>query len=254
MNGGETPSLPPWEPPAGAVRPKPFWSYQDLVLLAGLALPVMVVSAMAVQLVSWMLPEDLMLPAAGVLAAQFLAYTVWFLVLWGIIRLRYGNPFWHSLAWIQPDRGILRYALLGPLLAIGVGMIGAVLRTPDIELPMMELMRDRLSLILVGAFAVSLGPLCEELAFRGFFLPLLAQSLGGAAGVLITSAVFASLHGPQYAWNWQHLVLISAAGAAFGVVRLRTGSTSAATVMHATYNLTLFIGYLTHLEQIGAPW
>jgi hypothetical protein len=254
MSGGETPSLPPWEAPRETVRPGPFWSYQDLVLLVGLALPVMVVSALAVQVVSWMLPGGAMLPAVGVLAAQFLAYAAWFLVLWAIIRLRYGRPFWHSLAWIQPGRGILRYALFGPLLAISVGIAGALLRTPDIELPMMELMRDRLSLILVGAFAVSLGPLCEELAFRGFFLPLLARSIGAAAAVLATSAVFALLHGPQYAWSWRHLVLITAAGAAFGVVRLRTGSTSAATVMHATYNLTLFMGYLTHLEQIGAPW
>lgn len=242
------PETPPVRPPAERY---PFWGYRDLILLLGLALPIMVVSALIVQIAALFVPSGRPLPALVVLAAQFLAYGFWFLILWALIRFRYGKPFWPSLGWVTPRQGTLRYALYGPLLALAVGIGGALLQTPEMQMPMMELLRDRISIVLVGVFAVSLGPLCEELAFRGFFLPLLARSLGPAAGVLVTAVVFSMLHGPQYAWSWRHLLLITSAGVAFGAVRLWTGSTSAATVMHATYNLTFFAAYLTHLEETG---
>jgi membrane protease YdiL (CAAX protease family) len=95
-------------------------------------------------------------------------------------------------------------------------------------------------LILTGLFGVSIGPLCEELAFRGFLMPLLIRSLGAWAGVLITALPFALLHGPQYSWSWQHIVLLALAGTAFGLVRHLSGSTAAAVMTHATYNLTFF--------------
>lgn len=250
-------TAPPEAPGPAAPQPPgryPFWGYKDLILLFGLALPIMVVSALIVQIAALFVPGGRPLPAAVVLASQFLAYGLWFLILWALIRFRYGRPFWGSLGWVTPRHGTLRYALLGPVLALGVGVAGALLQTPEMQMPMMELLRDRISIVLVGVFAVSLGPLCEELAFRGFFLPLLARSLGPAAGVVLTAVFFSMLHGPQYAWSWRHLLLITSAGVAFGVVRLRTGSTSAATVMHATYNLTFFAAYLTHLEETGSPW
>jgi membrane protease YdiL (CAAX protease family) len=225
----------------------PFWSYQDLVVLAGLAMPILVVSALLVRLIAIPAPDAFASPAVGVLAVQFLGYGLWFLCLYGLLRLRYGRPFWRSLAWVRPRAGVLSLVVVvaGPLLALGVVFFGVALRTPEIEMPMKELLRDRLSVVLVGVFATTLGPVCEELAFRGFLLPLLARSFGAAAGVLLSAAAFSALHGPQYAWSWRHLILITLAGAAFGWVRLRTGSTAAATMMHATYNLTFFTAYVT---------
>jgi len=85
-----------------------------------------------------------------------------------------------------------------------------------------------------------MGPVCEELAFRGFLLPWLARRIKPAPAVAVTAVLFAVLHGPEYAWSWRHVVLISVAGVAFGAVRLRTGSTAAAAVVHATYNLVFF--------------
>jgi hypothetical protein len=116
------------------------------------------------------------------------------------------------------------------------------------------LLRDRTSLALVGVFAVTLGPLCEELIFRGFLQPLLARTLGAAAGVVVTAAVFALPHGPQYAWSWQHVLLITLAGAVFGWVRHRSGSTMAAAVMHAGYNLVFFAALAAQWEEFSTTW
>ena len=244
----EAPKPEPAPPRYGA-----FWSFQDLAILTGLALPAYIISV-ALAWVSGLIRPGQQLEAMPVLVTQFLAYAIWFLCLWGLIRFRYDRGFWTSLAWVRPPRSLAFYAALGPVLAITIGMLGALLRTPDIEMPMLDLLQDRFSLLLVGAFAVTLGPLAEELIFRGFLLPRIARSLGPVAGILITSALFASLHGAQYAWSWRHLLLIGGAGAAFGIVRLKTGSTSAATIMHATYNLTLFVGLLANLEEISTTW
>ena len=99
-----------------------------------------------------------------------------------------------------------------------------------------------LGLPLFGIFSVILGPVTEELAFRGFFMPLLIRALGAPAGIILTALPFALLHGPEYAWAWQYVLLIGAAGAAFGWVRYGTGSTLASAMMHSTYNLTFFAG------------
>lgn len=228
----------------------PFWNYHDLLLLIGLALPALVAAMVVARTAMLILPEKAVTPAAGILVAQFLGYGLWFLCLYGLLRLRYGRPFWRSLAWVRPGTTMVMYVASGALLAITVALLGAALKTPDIAMPMQELLRDRASLVLVGIFAVTLGPLCEELSFRGFFLPLLARSLGAAGGVLLTAVAFSLMHGPQYAWSWRHILLITLAGVAFGVVRLRSGSTAAATIMHATYNLTFFVAYLVQSDGV----
>ena len=229
----------------------PFWGYRDLVLLIGLMLPAVMAAVAIVQLIYLFVPRGVLhSPAVAALAIQFLAYGFWFLFLYALLKVRYNRPFWQSLAWRLPPGGTSRFLIVGVLLAFMVALAGAALRTPDIDMPMKELLRDRVSLILVGIFAITVGPLCEELMFRGFLLPLLAQSLGAALGVLLTSFGFAALHGPQYAWSWQHIVLITFAGAVFGWLRLRTGSTAAATVMHAGYNLTFFIAFLAQGKEL----
>lgn len=239
-------------PPEPRATTYPFWGYQDLALLAGLAIPCFLVAMVLAQLMSMALPADLEQPAVAPLAAQFLAYGLWFTCLWALFRVRYQQSLREGLLWLRPRRGMALYILLGLGLAISIAVLGAILQTPNVEMPMRELLGDRLSLVLVGTFAVTLGPVCEELAFRGFLLPVLARTLGGAVAVLVTSVSFALMHGPQYAWSWQHLALISLAGIAFGVTRLWTGSTAAAAAMHAGYNLTFFIAYLTQWEEFAS--
>lgn len=111
-------------------------------------------------------------------------------------------------------------------------------------------MRDRLSIALIGLFSSTLGPLCEELVFRGFFQPLLIRTFGVPLGILLCAVPFALLHGPQYHWSWQVVVLLTLAGATFGYTRLLTRSTAASTLVHATYNLTFFMGYLLQRKEL----
>jgi membrane protease YdiL (CAAX protease family) len=100
--------------------------------------------------------------------------------------------------------------------------------------------QDRMAMILVGIFGVTLGPLAEELIFRGFLQPLLVRSMGVVAGIVVAAVPFGLLHFSEYGNSWRHAVLISGAGAAFGWMRQRTGSTKASTLMHSAYNILFF--------------
>jgi membrane protease YdiL (CAAX protease family) len=55
---------------------------------------------------------------------------------------------------------------------------------------------------------------------------------------LVTAAAFSFLHGSQYEWHWQYLLVLFLAGSAFGLARHRTGSTAASFMLHMGYNLT----------------
>ena len=61
-------------------------------------------------------------------------------------------------------------------------------------------------------FAVVLGPIYEELFFRGFLFPLLAKTFGAAAGIILSALPFALLHGAQNQWAWQQITLVGSPG------------------------------------------
>ena len=98
-------------------------------------------------------------------------------------------------------------------------------------------------------FVVVLGPVFEELVFRGFLLPLLVQTFGPAGGILLTALPFALLHGAQNQWAWQQITVIGIAGAAFGYAKYRTGSTAASTLLHSGFNLVGAIAYIFQWEH-----
>jgi membrane protease YdiL (CAAX protease family) len=128
--------------------------------------------------------------------------------------------------------------------AIVVSYVGTALRTPITENPMTELMKDPVSLVLMMVFGITLGPLSEELLFRGFLQPVLVRSLGVVPGIIVTAVPFGLLHFQQYGNSWRHALIVAMAGAGFGWMRHATGSTKASTVMHGSYNALFFAAEL----------
>jgi membrane protease YdiL (CAAX protease family) len=235
-------------------RESAFWDYQDLLMFVAAFFPALLGAGLFVGVLS----HGLGLPGIGkapqLLAAQFLGYALWFGFLYLILRLKYDRPFWTSLGWVRFRDRFWQHVVSGVALALAIGFLGALLRTPDLDTPMKRLLSDRLSVILIGVAAATVGPLCEELAFRGFVQPILVRSLGAAPGIVLTALPFALLHGPEYAWSWRHVLLIATAGCSFGWIRYRTGSTAAAAVMHAAYNSTFFAAMLISGKDFPAKW
>lgn len=222
----------------------PFWDFQDLVVFICLALPCFLLGIGIVKGILAVAPVLRAGKALELLAGQFLGYALWFGCLVFLFRTRYGKPLWPAMNWRLSSGVIIPSLSLGLVLAIVVAVMGILIRTPQTDSTLLELMNDRVSIIAVAFFATTLGPFCEELAFRGFLLPLLVRSLGAAAGIFLTALPFALLHGPQYHWSWQHMVLLSGVGCMFGWARYKTGSTGIPTVMHAGYNATFMAGFI----------
>jgi membrane protease YdiL (CAAX protease family) len=172
-------------------------------------------------------------------------YLIWFLLVRLLFRMQYQRPLLDSLGWI--NHGWLSAAvILGIALAFGVNALGVALQAPVIDPPYKTLLADRRSLALFALAGVLAGPIAEELAFRGFLMPLFAKSMPGLLAAVITAIPFALLHGPGYKWSWQHVLLVFVAGCTFGFVRDKLNSTLASAATHSAYNLTFLAGYLAN--------
>ncbi|HTM50810.1 MAG TPA: type II CAAX endopeptidase family protein [Bryobacteraceae bacterium] len=231
-----------------------FWSYRDALLFAGLSIPCLLGGALIAKFVLVALWTGTTHKALELLPGQFIGYGLLFGALALLLQTEYGRPFWRSLGFRAPRLSYPSITALGMTLAFLVGMLGAVLKTPEVPSPMKELLDDRVSLIAVAFFGVTLGPLCEEIAFRGFLQPLFMRSLGAPGGILLSGAAFGLLHLPQYGYTWQHGILITLAGSAFGWMRWYSGSTLGSTVMHCAYNLTLFVGFFAAGSRAPHSW
>ena len=108
----------------------------------------------------------------------------------------------------------------------------------------MKLLADPASRIAIALFSITLGPMVEELLFRGFLQPVLVGVAGVFPGILVTSALFGGLHLMQNDYIWQSGLLITLIGFALGTIRHVSGSTRASTNAHIGYNSLPFLGLL----------
>ena len=181
--------------------------------------------------------------AGRLLTLQAFMYVMIFGALWFILELRHNLSLWPALHFPIAWRQAAGLIPAGFLLALGVAFLGAALHAPDVDNPLLRLLKDPLSTALVGLFASTLGPAAEEALFRGFLQPLIQKTAGLAVAIASTSLLF---------WSWRHLLLLALASAAFGLTRARWNSTGAATLVHAVYNMTFFIGFLLQGRTFAA--
>jgi hypothetical protein len=87
-------------------------------------------------------------------------------------------------------------------------------------------------LLLILTVAV-VAPIFEEMVFRGFLYAGFERSLGAMPALLLTSAVFASMH---FQYNYYEVLHIFILGLVLGWARLRTQSLWTPIAMHAVNN------------------
>src|SRR5579863_9582485 len=108
----------------------------------------------------------------------------------------------------------------------------------------MKLSTDRKLVLL----QMTLGPVLEEIVFRGYLFALVTWSFSRVAGghrwdrwvVAVTALVFAAVHLTQPGVSWLQMACITSTGTLYGWIRHRSGSTAPAAASHAVYNLTLY--------------
>lgn len=230
------------QPPIVVERPRePFWGYSDLLLFIGIAPVCLVFSLAVIRGLFTLLHIHPSVQVLEPLIAQMLGYFLLFATLAAIFRIWYARPFWHSLGWLPMRIPFSIVICAGMGAGIAVAVLSWAIHTPETPTPLTDLMKSRPALILMAVFGVTMAPICEELAFRGFLQPLLSRTFGRAPGIVLAAIPFGLLHFQEYGNSWRHVVLICLAGASFGVMKNVTGSTKAAALMHAAYNALFFL-------------
>lgn len=162
----------------------------------------------------------------------------------------------------------LNFSEIRPLREIGIGVAGYMAIFPAFVLTLMFLIffiqifkMEPPPHPLVGVFleeekkspwlvvysiilATVIGPICEEIFFRGFCYPILKQKLGTLWGMVISSGFFAVIHYNLFAF-WPIFVL------GMGLVFLyeKRKNLIAPIVLHILHN-TVFIGYFFLAKEI----
>jgi membrane protease YdiL (CAAX protease family) len=250
----EPPQPQPWQPEAAPPEKTPFWGYNELVLFIGLAPVCLLLGYALVKLPLHLLHIQPATEVEEALPEQLLGYLFLFGALRLIFQQVYGRPFWTSLGWTRMRLPAAVIVCMGICTVLIVIVASNLIRLPDTANPMTDLMDTRTAVLLMAIFGTTVAPLCEELAFRGFLQPLLVRSLGAAPGILLAAIPFGLLHYQEYGNSWRHVLIISGAGAAFGIMRHLTGSTKAAVLMHASYNAFFFLAMLADTKDLPKTW
>jgi membrane protease YdiL (CAAX protease family) len=210
----------------------PCWSYGDLIFLFGLYIPLSLV----------LLPISKRLPG-GVLTGQWIVYACWFAAAAALFWNRYQRPFLTAIGWRWTWRWAVGSIGAGFAATQAVQLVSRALKLPGTDSPVRALLEDPATLPLAAASIVLLGPAAEEIAFRGLAQPLLARSLGPAAGIALAAVPFALLHAPQLRYSLPNVALIAMAGIVFGWIRHASQSTAMPVLAHATYNGVLLLNF-----------
>lgn len=141
--------------------------------------------------------------------------------------------------------GLMAYLALFPVFLIGLMIV--MIWTAFFQLhpqphPLVEVFMTQANgspaVLMYSLFlACILGPILEEIFFRGFFLSYLKKHMGLKWAILVSSACFAALHG-----SWFAFLPIMFLGAYLAWLAETRKSLMPGIVMHCFHNL-LFIGY-----------
>jgi membrane protease YdiL (CAAX protease family) len=188
-----------------------------------------------------------------VLISQAMLDGLAILYLYLMLVARTDEPFWPSIGWREMRSGAgkirdsaLQFLAGGAVLAIVVSFAGGFLNSKG-TLPIEELLKARVSILLFGILGVLVAPLVEETIFRGFLYPVIARRLGIAAGVAITGALFGLMHAAQLWGGWGQIALLILVGVVLTWVRARTGTVAASYFVHLGYNGLQLVGYLVYV-------
>ena len=192
------------------------------------------------------------------IVGQALSYVIICLYMIMLVEGKYHVRFWRAIGWNWPATGlkITGFAFLGVCTVLLDIVASRVLPMPK-STPFDQFFTNPRDAYPLAAFAITLGPLWEELFFRGFLYPALARRTGVATAVVLTSLPFGLIHYPQYK-SWAAVLVIVMVGVVLTGVRAVTKSVGASLVVHVGYNATLMMltfaatGGFRHMEKATA--
>lgn len=156
------------------------------------------------------------------------------------------------ISWRRPTGGDVAWAIGGLLLIYGflyayttiVIAAGADSLEPQSTIDDDRLFIHTSVMIALGILVIVCAPIYEEAFARGFVLGGLRPHWGMIPAFIISAAVFSALHA-----DLGSLIPFAIAGVILGIVYLRTGSLTAASMAHFGFNVIGFSATL--VQQLG---
>jgi membrane protease YdiL (CAAX protease family) len=217
----------------------PVWSGWDVLVIAVLTLCTLFFAQLFIVLgarhfafphASWM--EVAQKPSLALLS-ELLTYVAVALYMILLVEGKYHSRFWQAIRWNWP--GIAGVSFLGiGVLMLSLRLLDSVLPMPK-STPFDQFFAHRSDAYLTAIFAVTLGPLMEEVFFRGFLYPVVARRTGAVSAILITALLFGAIHSPQYGYSWAVLIIVLV-GAVLTTIRAVTKSVASSFLAHVGYN------------------
>ncbi|HWZ50286.1 MAG TPA: CPBP family intramembrane glutamic endopeptidase [Granulicella sp.] len=210
------------------------WDGSKALRLAGRLLPLGFALGLTVQAISSLIPMPKSIPMDEFFRSRS---DVWLVTLFGTTLA----PIFEELSF----RGFLL-----PAFAIALDWLGPLLRyLSDFSLARLRGKEPpRHMHLFAEARSAGLGADSDNLTFR---------SRTAAVGAsILTSILFALLHAEQLAHAWAAVIVLFFVSLALTVVRVRTRSVACSTLVHASYNLSVFVtlffatGGYRHLEKM----
>jgi membrane protease YdiL (CAAX protease family) len=220
----------------------PVWSGWDVLVIALLTalltlfvVPLIVVSGANL----FVYPQEGWLEVARkpglALLSEFLAYLAVFPYMIFLVEGKYCQPFWKAIKWSWPRNAVLMLFL--GMFTVSLDLLSRYLPMPKTT-PFDEFFAHPRDAYLMAVFAVTFGPLMEELFFRGFLYPVLARRIAVPWAILLTALPFGLIHYLQYK-SWAAVLVITLVGVVLTTVRAVTKSVAASFLVHVGYNGTL---------------
>jgi len=215
-------------------------------------------------------------------SAEALAQIITLAVSFFFFPLLWQRSFGHGIQWdfASARRNAYKLIPIGLIAGFAVQAISSLIPVPK-SIPMDDFFRTPSDVWLVTAFGTLLAPMFEEICFRGFLLPAFAIAYDWLSlpktpaarerwhittnltlasivfGSIVSSIFFTLLHAQQLAHTWAALFVLFCVSLILSFVRLRTRSVACSTLVHASYNLSVFLtlfiatGGYRHLERMA---
>ncbi|MEE9584144.1 MAG: type II CAAX endopeptidase family protein [Candidatus Brocadiales bacterium] len=176
-----------------------------------------------------------------------------------IVNVRLGQPVaslgFSLLDWRKNlTGGLLRYAVILPLIILTGLLVELTTKnagiTPEHQEIVLRFLEERsyFGIIAIIAFGALIGPVAEEVLFRGFLQPALRDTMGRVKAILITSFLFAMVH-----FNVYIFLQIFILGLLLGYLYEKTNTLVAPITVHILHN-SVSLCVLLWFKQAGGPF
>ncbi|MDR3444548.1 MULTISPECIES: type II CAAX endopeptidase family protein [unclassified Dyella] len=101
----------------------------------------------------------------------------------------------------------------------------------------------------LALLVVSVGPVVEELLFRGVLLSAIARYTGNGMAIVLSALLFACVHLPDLSFLWYALPNLALLGLILGWLRVQSESIWPAVIAHGMNNLLAVVSWFVMTQQ-----